>query len=401
MNKHIIFHIILIFLLGVSVTSAQTDLQIGARPQGMGGAYVALAYDADAVYWNPAGLSFIYGGDIRFMHWTFEEISQIMVDYLAVSYPFYKGGVGFSWIRQGAELEQGRLGEKSIMSENSFLLSYGLRLSNRISIGTSLNRRVIYSQEGSGAGIGFDFGTLISLVPDLWTLGVVAKNVAANMKNESLDPNLYFGTAFQFGTYDNTHNFTLAADINTMKDVDGVEGTSLKYATGLEYMLRLNTFSFAVRGGMGTKNYALGFGMGINNICIDYAYVMMRENTIGNSHKIGLSFKFGQTGAPEKAVRRKEKPSEPSETGKAFKLQGQQVDDRIVLKWNTVKGSQGYHIFGRITGQDWKRLSKKLVQSTGIALPLSSKGKNVKLELKVRAVANGNYIAESNSVTFN
>jgi len=401
MNKYIIFLIILIFLLGVSVTSAQTDLQLGARPQGMGGAYVALAYDADAVYWNPAGLSFIYGGDIRFMHWAFEEISQIMVDYLAVSYPFYKGGVGFSWVRQGAELEEGRRGEKSIMSENSFLLSYGLRLSNRISIGTSLNRRVIYSQEGSGAGIGFEFGTLISLVPDIWTLGVVAKNVAANMKNESLDPNLYFGTAFTYGTSDNTHNFTLAADVNTVKDVDGVEGTSLKYAAGLEYMMRLNTFSFAVRGGLGTKNYAVGFGMGINNICIDYAFVMMRENTIGNSHKIGLSFKFGKTSHPASTERKKEQPSTPSTARSDFKLKGQQTDDRIILKWNAVQGSEGYHIFGRITGQDWKKLSNKLVQSTAIALPLSSKGKNVKLELKVRALSNGRYIAESNSVTFN
>ncbi len=400
MNKYISFLCIFTLILGVSVSFAQTDLQIGARPQGMGGAYVALAYDADAVYWNPAGLSFIYGGDIRFMHWAFEEISQIMVDYLAVSYPFYKGGVGFSWVRQGAELEEGRLGDKSIMSENSFLLSYGLRLSNRISIGTSLNRRVIYSQEGSGAGIGFEFGTLISVVPDIWTLGVVAKNVAANMKNESLDPNLYFGTAFQFGNYDNTHNFTLAADINTMKDVDGVEGTSLKYAAGLEYMMRLNTFTFALRGGLGTKNYAIGFGMGINNICIDYAYVMMRENTIGNSHKIGFSFKFGKTSPPESTERQKERPSAPSSARAGFELKGQQTDDRIVLRWDSVQGSEGYHIFGRIAGQDWKKLSNKLVQSTAIALPLSSKGKNVKLELKVRAVSNGSYVAESNIVTF-
>ena len=37
MNKIIIFIITLTFMLGVSVSSAQTDLQIGARPQGMGG----------------------------------------------------------------------------------------------------------------------------------------------------------------------------------------------------------------------------------------------------------------------------------------------------------------------------------------------------------------------------
>jgi len=32
-----------------------TDLQLGARPQAMGGAYTALSGDANSVYWNPAG----------------------------------------------------------------------------------------------------------------------------------------------------------------------------------------------------------------------------------------------------------------------------------------------------------------------------------------------------------
>ena len=33
--------------LGVGSVKAQSDLQLGARPQGMGGAYVALANDAN------------------------------------------------------------------------------------------------------------------------------------------------------------------------------------------------------------------------------------------------------------------------------------------------------------------------------------------------------------------
>ena len=48
----------LIILLFTSVpASAQTFEALGTRAAGMGGAFVAVADDASAVYWNPAGLA--------------------------------------------------------------------------------------------------------------------------------------------------------------------------------------------------------------------------------------------------------------------------------------------------------------------------------------------------------
>jgi hypothetical protein len=44
-------------LLSPSLLAAQTWGQVGERSQGMGGAFVAVADDASAVYWNPAGLA--------------------------------------------------------------------------------------------------------------------------------------------------------------------------------------------------------------------------------------------------------------------------------------------------------------------------------------------------------
>lgn len=45
------------FILSTSPLSAQTFGQIGERAQGMGGAFVAIADDASAIYWNLAGLA--------------------------------------------------------------------------------------------------------------------------------------------------------------------------------------------------------------------------------------------------------------------------------------------------------------------------------------------------------
>ena len=48
---------LIISLLTPVPASAQTFETFGTRAAGMGGAFVAVADDASAVYWNPAGLA--------------------------------------------------------------------------------------------------------------------------------------------------------------------------------------------------------------------------------------------------------------------------------------------------------------------------------------------------------
>ena len=72
-RKNLIAYAIVIFLGGGLLVNAVSagdrltnrgttaasflEVGIGARSMGMGGAYVAVAQDAIAMYWNPAGLS--------------------------------------------------------------------------------------------------------------------------------------------------------------------------------------------------------------------------------------------------------------------------------------------------------------------------------------------------------
>src|SRR5712672_1843444 len=48
---------VVLLVFSPSLLIAQTWAQVGERPQGMAGAFVAVADDASAVYWNPAGLA--------------------------------------------------------------------------------------------------------------------------------------------------------------------------------------------------------------------------------------------------------------------------------------------------------------------------------------------------------
>lgn len=56
---------IVLCAFAVRPASAQTFESLGTRAQGMGGAFVAVADDASAVYWNPAGLGTGAAADIQ------------------------------------------------------------------------------------------------------------------------------------------------------------------------------------------------------------------------------------------------------------------------------------------------------------------------------------------------
>ncbi|MEK7670779.1 MAG: UPF0164 family protein, partial [Bacteroidota bacterium] len=69
------------------------SLGVGGRALGMGGAFVALANDVTAGYWNPAGLSHINYPQISLMH-DERYGSLVNYDYGAVGLPV---GTNTSW----------------------------------------------------------------------------------------------------------------------------------------------------------------------------------------------------------------------------------------------------------------------------------------------------------------
>ncbi len=289
--KNIIF--ILTALLFTHQLLPVTDLQLGARPQAMGGAYTALGGDANSVYWNPAGLAGSEHGEFQFMHWMIPDVDQIMIDYLAFSYPMSAGALGFAWVREGATLEEGINADETSMSENQLYFSYGLELVKGLYAGASLKRFTISSDIGDGSGFGFDAGVLYQpFEAHKWTIAVAGKNLVADMKDEMVKPLYSFGTAYSAGFSENMHNITVALDLTTKEDINENEGMTVKFATGLEYALLFSDYSFALRGGFNSNAATAGFGIGWNYLAFDYAIVLMNEDTIGDSHKFGIVWKF-------------------------------------------------------------------------------------------------------------
>ena len=67
-------------------------LGAGARAAGMGDAYVSLADDATAAYWNPAGLAAVERTDFTFMHQ--EWISSVRMETASVAHATGLGNFG-------------------------------------------------------------------------------------------------------------------------------------------------------------------------------------------------------------------------------------------------------------------------------------------------------------------
>jgi len=103
----------LIFCLGVviglpsvSLATQQAgdflNIGIGARPMGMGGAFGAVADDAFAAFWNPAGISLLDGKEIGLMYASLFGLVGSHV--LSVVYPLNeRAAVAVSWVRVSAD----------------------------------------------------------------------------------------------------------------------------------------------------------------------------------------------------------------------------------------------------------------------------------------------------------
>ena len=210
-----------------------------SRAAGMGNTGVAVADNANAMFWNPAGLAFQQNTQVGLTHanWLPEFDAGLFYEYLVGTY--HVDGVGTF----GGNVTYLNLGEIEIRnSENvsqgtyrSYELavgvSYGYRVSDRLGLGTSL--RGIYSKLSPATG-DIDSGTASTIAGDLSVLyrtapfqlggaqstfstGMNLANMGGRMRydddKQALPMNLRFGYAWTIN-FDEYNSLTFANDFN-------------------------------------------------------------------------------------------------------------------------------------------------------------------------------------------
>ena len=265
---------------------------VGARALAMGGAFVAVADDATAVYWNPAGLAQLSDTRIGGMSTDLFGFG-ITHQYVGATTTFANIGIGLGWehasitnandvnVDNGAPLSRNESAIVGTLATN--IMDIGLA-------GVNVKYYMADSTYGpSASGFGFDLGLLVKL-GEMFTIGVNAKDLG-NSNIAETD-----------GTTDSINGlYTAGLAMSLVEgklvlatDVD-FDGTNLGDAhIGVEFKV---IDELALRGGVvltdNFQNYYFSAGAGINvaGLYVDAAYIL--NESLGNTLVLSAEFSLG------------------------------------------------------------------------------------------------------------
>jgi len=279
------------------------ELGVSARAVGMGNAFLAMADDASAIYYNPAGLSQLSQREIILTHVDYP--ADITYDFAGLAYPELLGGVwglGFYFLNSGdmdyttyshPSFEEWSSGQTFSAKEYAVSLSYGRRLTERFSIGTTLKFIDELYEEERATGWAADIGTMYNTGFRNFRIGMVMSNFGPDLKFIREDYPLPI--TFKFGVSMEVINL---GDHRTLVDLEvGHPNDNLeKFNGGLEYWYR-DMLALRIGSQAGYDEGDLGFGAGIKlpfynktKLRVDYAYHDFGNLTEVHRFTLNLSF---------------------------------------------------------------------------------------------------------------
>lgn len=289
------------------------DSGVGAKSSSMGNAYVSIADDPSAVYWNAAGLPQIRMHKITLM----SSVSGIgrRYNYAGYVFPFQfkkkdrflswekkepaKAGIGIGWINYGIKDIQGRdtygnPTEKFSDSENAFMLAYGQTTGDNLSFGGGFKYLVHdLTDYGSACGMGFDIGILYRL-GETASAGLNVQNIFSSLKWSIRDPVLQKKFVYKEKVF---MNYKAGVSIKLFKnklllssDIDKTDKQSLRFHAGCDYKICEN---ISVRAGCDNLKITAGFGWNKKSISLDYTFIYERYGW-DMVHRFSLNKSFGE-----------------------------------------------------------------------------------------------------------
>ena len=205
-------------------TSAATFLEIGvgARASALGGSYAAIANDASALYWNPAGIVWADQFQVEVMH--NEWLVETSYDFVGavIPMPSLNSAIGFSYISLGmadqpvrtVERPEGT-GETYDAQDYAIGLTYALALTDRFSFGLTgkyISQRI---WNESGSAFALDLGIFYNTQLDGLRLGFSMSNFGTEIQltgrdlNTTVDPDEDVENFDRVPSTYNTDSYTL------------------------------------------------------------------------------------------------------------------------------------------------------------------------------------------------
>lgn len=293
------------------------DVAVGARPTGMGEAYTVVGNDANALFFNPAGIAQMNSkfdltvsitdwiADISYNacgfavdagNWGNFGVSIISPDYGAVA---------------GTEIAPTEAGytEMGLLEGEGFAagLCYAHQLTNKFSFGAQIkytsqhlgsNRYVEggESHENRVSGLAYDVGTLFYPRFDFWKtfgFGMSIRNFSVQFKYEEVafQLPLLFTMGFCGDLLDllgeSQPDKALNVEIDALHPRDYTERLHI----GLEYIYKdLMTVRAGYKFNYDEAGLTLGVGFNVGGVKFDYAYGDFGKFDLVNRVSVGMSF---------------------------------------------------------------------------------------------------------------
>jgi hypothetical protein len=304
------------FGLGEGTSSADfLKIGVGARPSGMGGAYTAVADDANASFWNPAGITSIDRISITAMHlnWYINSMYEFASVVMPVDSMTNMGLSGNFYYVPSFDSTGGSMPSAPASYDFAGTITIAKNLGNlytkdftigNISLGANLTyiKRTLV---GIDLGTQFlvDFGMMANITDSL-KFGLTAQNIGASMGNDPSPFDVRAGLAYDIIP---SKDFALLLAGDIVKPVDMTNPDFQKWYFNLGTELKISNFAFIRAGykfGQDDQSFTAGGGLAWPGVLTaDYAF--MPNSELGNTHRVSLSVKFGNTvprpvvGAPQ------------------------------------------------------------------------------------------------------
>lgn len=295
---------------GIS-TAQFLKIGVGGRASAIGDAFIAMANDASALYWNPAGLVQFDDNQILFSH--NQWVVDINHDFLGAVYHLDETnafGVALTSLSMKdmpvtTEFAPFGTGEYFGYSDVAVAVTYSRRMTDKFSFGGTVRYIEETLDKLKMRGVMIDLGTYY------WT-GLGTSRFAVTVSNfgnqiapdgevvlvgkrsksdwQSFSPPTIFRIGFAIEPYqDDINKVTTAIQLNHPND------NSENVSTGIEYSWKNIVF---LRGGykfnVDEQNYSFGAGVNlpieIANFTLDYAYSNFTR--LGSAHRFSIILGF-------------------------------------------------------------------------------------------------------------
>jgi len=283
-------------------SAAPFESYSSAQPMGMGGAFTAVADDASAIFYNPAGLGFIKKGSYNVCGAYLDEYSNAAssaFDYSFTNMPF-RFVVGATILNNQTKTSYGNI---EMQCERQYFLAFPFMINHNLAMSIGYknymyeqNIMTAYGHVGgsvNSANLGLQYrsddGSNYAIyIDNIAKDSFIVRDPSGDRREESYPARLTIGVA----NFAMNNKLLFAADVSYTSTPETM-GQNLRYNLGCECRI---TDSFYLRSGYATSNIDNEYGMptigvGFNmpwNIAVDLACAFKKVN---DAYLITLKFK--------------------------------------------------------------------------------------------------------------